>query len=434
LSDNFNNTLLLNDSDKNACVIYNAKIITPQQIINNGSVLIKNGIIHDIFPSDFDIANIPVSNKIDIGGNYLTPGFINIHIHGYGDLDNQSPLDVMDGADSVKKISKILSQHGITGFLPTTISTHLSHLLEVMEYTKMFCTNPDLLEGSKILGIHFESPYITSIGVHLADVVARAKELSWTDLKQEIETLYKASGENIKILTMCPIFKGDKTCEIIAHATSLGITVSAGHSIANYEQTKTGIQNGILSATHIFNAMSPLHHRHPGVVGAVLEDDNVFMEIIPDCTELPHLHPAIIRLLLKIKGYDKTIIITDTSPVAGLKNGQYTVYGGQDVLKEDDIVYTIIDEGTKRLAGSTLSMNKAIKNMKDIIGVPLEYAVRMATSNPATLLGIANKKGSIAKGMDADLVVFDENINIKLTMVNGKIVYNTITNSELTNL
>lgn len=413
-------------------IISHAKIITPRQIINNGSVFIADGIITEISPTGLGNESEAANNQnspitcIDVKGNYLTPGFINLHIHGYGDVDNQSPLDIMDGTESVKKISKLLAMQGITGFLPTTISSHLSHLIEVMENLKTFCNQAHLLEGAQILGIHFESPYITSIGAHLADVVARAKELSWTDLKQEIETLYKASGENIKILTMCPIFKGEKICEIIKDVTSLGIIVSAGHSIANYEQTKAGIQNGIRSATHIFNAMSPLHHRNPGIVGAVLEDNNIFMEIIPDCTVLPHLHPAIIRLLLKIKGYNKTLIITDTSPVADLENGKYTVYGGLEVIKEDDIVYTIIDEGMKRLAGSTLAMNKAIKNMRDIVGVPLKYAIKMATVNPATLLGIANKKGSIAKGMDADLVVFDENLDIKLTMVKGNIVYNKL--------
>ena len=328
----------------------------------------------------------------------------------------------MDGIDSIKKIAQILPKQGITSFLPTTISSHLSHLLQIMGDIKTVCADRTMIDCSQILGVHYESPYITTRGAHLECVVDRAKELSVADLKQEIETLHKVSGNNIKILTMCPVFKGNKTPDIIKFVTSLGINVSVGHSIATYEETMEGIKSGAMSGTHLFNAMTPLHHRKPGMVGALLENEKVFVEIIPDCNSLPHLHPAVINLTVKAKGVDKTIIITDTAPVADLENGKYTIYSGQEVIIEDDIVYILKDESSKKLAGSALAMDQAVRNMYKIVGVPLKSVMRMASTNPAALLGL-EKKGDITKGKDADLIVFDDNIDIQLTMIKGKVVY-----------
>ncbi|MBD5638427.1 N-acetylglucosamine-6-phosphate deacetylase [Clostridium botulinum] len=375
--------------------IVNGKIIVGNEILENKVLLFEKKII-DIL----DRENVCLSKNdhiIDAKGLYISPGFIDVHIHGSGGKD------AMDGEiESIKVISNTIAKRGVTSFLPTTMTMAKEHIYKALDVIEQ-AMNMDL-GGAKVLGAHLEGPFINPKykGAQKVDFI---KNPSFDFIKGyenviKIITLASEKDENFKFL------------KYIKENTD--IVLSIGHSDATYEQAMAAIDNGISRATHTFNAMTPLNHRKPGIIGAIMNTD-ISCELIADNI---HVHKGAINVLTKIKGKDKIILITDSMRAGCMNNGIWEL-GGQKVIVKNGSAR--LEDNT--LAGSILTLDNAIKNMKNNIDASLCEIISMVTINPAKDINIYDKKGSIKKGKDADIAIFDKDINISMTIVEGNIVY-----------
>lgn len=331
---------------------------------------------------------------------YLIPGMIDLHIHGANNKD------VMDGQDdALSTISAALVQEGVTGFLATTMTASDAQISRVLQGMADQSTH---LHGAAMLGIHLEGPFIAE-----SKVGAQSRkncQLPNIHLMQEWQ---KISNQRIKLVTMAPELPG--AIPFIQVLASLNIIPAIGHSNATFAQAEEAIAAGCRYATHLFNAMRTIHQREPGVVLAVLLNNDVLAELIVDGH---HLHPAMLELALRMKGPERLLLVTDAMRAKCLNDGVYElggqqvkVYQGKATLAEDC------------LAGSTLRMPQAISTMIHSSTASLIDAIYMASLNPARLLSLDNKKGSIEVGKDADLVVLDAKLHVQLTMRAGKCVF-----------
>jgi N-acetylglucosamine-6-phosphate deacetylase len=373
-------------------IIKNCKIIF-QDNIENGEVLIKNGKIEKINPNSFYN-----EETIDGEGCYLSPGFIDVHIHGAGGFDT------MDGTvESINSISKVIAAYGTTSFLPTTMTCALEDIKKAIEAAAA-CMKEGT-EGAQVVGVHLEGPYISPqmIGAQNPNYVE----------KPSMDSFNYIVGDHIssiKSITLAPEVEGAK--ELIEYIKGLGIVVSIGHSKATYNEAVEGIKWGIGHSTHLYNAMTPFSHREPGIVGAVF-DTGITTETISDGIHITY--PAL-RIAYKQKGFDKVLLVTDAMMACGMPEGKYSL-GGQEVFVKEGAAR--LKEGN--LAGSILTLDKAISNVYKNNNYALYEVVKMATYNGAKHCGIADRKGLIKEGYDADLVLFDEDINIKKVIINGKV-------------
>lgn len=373
--------------------IINSKIIGSNEIIEGKTLLFDKTII-DIVSSN-NVPEIDIEEVIDAGGKYLSPGFIDIHIHGCKGFDTMD-----DDRSCINRISQNIASTGVTAFLPTTMTMEFEKIESSIRHiseSKKECS------GAEILGCHLEGPFISK-RYKGAQNDAYIQEPDFARIRDYIDI--------IKRVTIAPELRG--SMDFIKACKANGIAVSIGHSDASYEKAMEAIQNGADSFSHLFNAMSPLHHRNPGAVGAAM-DSLASCEIIADNI---HLHPATLRIIFKLKGSDNLILITDAMRACLMGEGEYEL-GGQTVIVRNGEARLASGE----LAGSVLTMNRAIKNIIYNTGANLVDAIKMAALNPAEALGIASKKGSIRPGKDADMVIFDENIEIYNTFVGGNEVY-----------
>ncbi|EJE7233406.1 N-acetylglucosamine-6-phosphate deacetylase [Clostridium sporogenes] len=375
--------------------IVNGKIIVGNEILENKVLLFEKKII-DILDRD----NVCLSKNdyiIDAKGLYISPGFIDVHIHGSGGKD------AMDGKiESIKVISNTIAKRGVTSFLPTTMTMAKEHIYKALDVIEQ-AMNMDL-GGAKVLGAHLEGPFINPKykGAQKVDFI-----------KNPSFDFIKGYENVIKIITLAP--EKDENFKFLKYIKeNTDIVLSIGHSDATYEQAIAAIDNGISRATHIFNAMTPLNHRKPGIIGAIMNTD-ISCELIADNI---HVHKGAINVLTKIKGKDKIILITDSMRAGCMNNGIWEL-GGQKVIVKNGSAR--LEDNT--LAGSILTLDNAIKNMKNNIDASLCEIISMVTINPAKDINIYDKKGSIEKGKDSDIVIFDKDINIRMTIVEGNIVY-----------
>ena len=381
-------------------LIKNARLITPTVTIERGWLLSRNGKITTLAPNDsphFD--NVEV---IDAEGLTLLPGFIDIHAHG-GD-----GYDVMDGSvEALKGIAQYYAKSGVTSFLATTWTDTTENTLNTLKAIRD--AQGTQSNGTMILGAHLEGPYLNAkkCGAQHSDLIRIA---SHEEAKQFLDL------DVIRLLALAPEFKQNHW--LIAECVKRGITLSVAHSDATYDDIQLATTMGLSHATHMYNAMSPLNHREPGVVGAVLSLDAISCELIAD---LIHVHPAAIQIVWRTKGADKIILITDSVKLAGLPDGQYH-FSHQDVEMNNGTV-RIREDGT--LAGTTLKMNHALRNFMTATHEPLENVWQTASQNPARAINMSDRKGSITIGKDADLALVDDDINVYLTVVEGRIVYQT---------
>ncbi len=373
------------------------KIVTPFRIIENGSIVIKDRMIYEIGKAQ-DVSFGKNCEVIDVSGKLITPGFVDLLVHGgggYGFAD--------DSEDSIELISKYFYRFGSTSVLASLYAKPeellLNDLRRVADY---IIEHPK----SNIIGIHMEGPYLNK---ELKG--AMNENYLWTPSLESWEAMWEASQGLIKIMTIAPELPG--AFEVMRAAATKGVVLSIGHSMASYEQIEAAIDNGAAHVTHIFNAMRPFHHRNPGVILGSLLRNELKIELIADTL---HVHPAVMEFLLKLKGSSGIILITDSIRAGGMHAGEYE-FADQKVYMKDKKAF--LEDGT--LAGSTLTLNSAIRNMVDIVGAKVTDAVRMASLNGAKVIGLP--KGILAVGKDADVVVLDENYNVEMTIHLGKIRY-----------
>jgi len=385
---------------KKTVVIENGTVMTPSEAIEKGVVVFEDGKITAV--GQRNRVKVPRSARvIDASGKIVAPGFVEIHVHG------GKGRDIMDASyEAVKDIAKFLVSHGTTSFVPTTISAPRSDLLRAVEAVKTAMEKGT--DGAEVLGAHLEGPYINleKRGAHDADYV-RLPSLD------EFEEIWEASNRAVKIVTLAPELEGSKM--LIQRLRELGIVASIGHSNATYTQAVDAMKRGVRHATHVFNRMSGFDPREPGVVGAVLVHDELTAELICDSI---HVHPAAMSLLTRVKGSKKVVLVTDAIRAAGMPDGEYAL-GKQRIIVKDGV--SRLESGD--FAGSTLTMDRAVRNIMRLVGTPLQTAVKMATINPAAVVNVDENKGSLEPGKDADIVIIDDEINVYLTTVKGKILY-----------
>lgn len=369
--------------------INNVTILTPEAPLNEHSLLFDEK-VRAIVP-DSEIQSNNDFQIIDGQGCFLSPGFIDLHIHGaYG-------FDTMDATlESLETISKNILSHGVTSFLATTMTESIVRIRKALVNIRV---NRATVKGANIIGCHLEGPYL--------NVKYKGAQDESKFILPDISFISEFS-DVIKLITIAPEICD--SAEFIKSCKKLNIAVSIGHSAATYEEAKKAFAHGVSHATHLFNGMSPLHHRNPGVVGAAL-DSNITCEMILDNN---HLHQSIPRIVTKVKGLDKIVLVTDAMRGCGMPDGDYEM-GGRTVSVRDGKV--ILSGG---LAGSVLTINQALKNFIDTTGIPLHRAIQTATANPASVIGITDQKGTLNPNADADLILFDNNFAVRHVFINGE--------------
>ena len=375
--------------------IVNGKIILKDEIIE-GYALLLSDVIEAVIPQDKLPENAEV---IDAQGGYIAPGLIDLHIHGY------LGCDVCDGDEnSMRTISKGLLANGVTGYLPTTMTVDMKVIRKSLEVCRSLMNESKSWDGSAILGVHAEGPFISEGKKGAQD----AKYILKPDA-----SFVKEYSDVIKIITLAPETDENDFSAIREICKDTSVTVSMGHTSADYDTAMASTRAGVKHATHLFNAMTPLAHRAPGVVGAALNSD-VSCELIVDTF---HVSAALYDMLFRLKGR-KLCFITDCLPAGGLPYGEYTLGGAKIVYR--DIVCRL-EDGT--VAGSVLHLNEGVWNAFTNSSIPLHECVNCASLNPATVLGIADRKGSIEVGKDADVIITDDNFNIVKTIIAGEVKY-----------
>lgn len=346
------------------------------------------------------IADTAPTQAIDLGDATIIPGLIDIHIHG------REERDVMDAdPEALAVISASLAKHGVTGFLATTVTSTWERTLDALRVVG--ATDGESLPGARMLGAYSEGSFFNARhkGAHNeAFFIEPSPAL--------VDEMAAASAGKLKVLALAPEITG--AMDSLRHATALGIKVVLGHTDASYDQARAAMQAGGCGGVHVFNGMRGIHHREPGCAGAVLLEPGT-VEVIADGV---HLHPAILQLITRVKHPRDILLISDCMCAGGLDDGTYRL-GEMDVTVEGGVVRT---EGGS-LAGSTLTLEKAVGLMAQGAGISFADAVHMASLSPARFLGIDHEVGSIAPGKRADLAVLDSDRNVRATVVAGRLIW-----------
>lgn len=381
-------------------VIRAKQLITPLESIAPGSVVIEGGKITALGP---DVSVPQGTRVIEADDKLLAPGLIDNHVHGgMGHWFDEGP-------DEVREIARFRATTGTTGFLPTLGgATSLEGMVEpvrmVREVMKVGTG------ATEILGIHMEGPYLSprKPGVNPVELI-RALDI------EEVAAMQKAAEGNIRLISVAPDEEGGMA--FIRDLRSMGIVAGIAHTDTDYDVILQAIDAGATYSIHTYNGMRGLHHREPGVVGAVLTSDDVFAELIADGV---HVHPAAMDILVRCKGRDRVVLVTDNSSMVGMPDGIYGFFGGRHIEKKEGTLRSL-ENGS--IAGSAMTFDEDVRNMVKMVGIPLPWAIQMATLNPARAVGLDDQKGSLKVGKDADLILIDEDVNVYMTMVQGRVVY-----------
>jgi len=375
-------------------IIKNCNIIYLDKI-EKGSILIENGKIKEINPITDEGKDV-----LDAGGLYVSPGFIDVHIHGAGGFDT------MDGTVlAINTIAQTIVKHGTTSFTPTTMTVSVEAIQKSMKAIKQL--KEEGTDGAHVLGAHLEGPFINpeAIGAQNPNYLLSPSISAYNEMVRDCE-------DAVVSVTLAPEVEGAK--ELIKYLSEKGIVCSIGHTNATYDQAMEAIKCGACHSTHLYNAMTPLNHRDPGVVGAIF-DSSITTETISDGIHISY--PAL-RIAYKQKSTDKVLLITDAMMACSMPDGEYSL-GGQSVT---------VTNGAARLkngalAGSILTLDKAVNNVYKNSDLTLHEIVKMASYNGARHCNVHDHKGQIKEGYDADLILFDDDINIKKVFILGKEIY-----------
>jgi N-acetylglucosamine-6-phosphate deacetylase len=373
-------------------------LFTPQERIEQPLLLVDAGVVVEM--TSRARQEIPANCRVvDFRDGILAPGFIDIHIHG------GAGHDVMGaGSDTLPPVERLLASHGVSSYFPTTVTAPMDATLAALERLA------DAVEASvpsgdlraRPRGIHLEGPFISHSrrGVHPSENLLAPSIPAF-------DRFWQAARGHIRVLTIAPEIPG--ALEVISQAAALGVCVSLGHSDAGLDAARAGVAAGARHATHTFNAMRPLDHRDPGILGEVLTDARLSADIIADGI---HLDPTIVQLFLKAKGPEAAVLITDAIAATGMPDGRYRL-GSLEV----DVKGGRCLSGGK-LAGSVLTMDRAVRNVMQFAQWDLQQTVRLATANPARVAGLKDA-GSIKAGAPADLVVLSPNGEVRNTIIGG---------------
>ena len=381
-----------------ATVLLARQLLTPLERIEDAALVIEDGTIAAV-GQRYAVAVPANARIINYGDAVLTPGLIDIHIHG------AAGHDVMEASDDeLGEIERLMSRHGVTSYCPTTVTAPLNQTLKSLRRLchAVECSHhpPD---RARPLGIHLEGPFLS----HARRGVHSPLHLQPVSLRT-FEKMWDAASARICVMTIAPELEG--ALELIAEAAQRGVRVSIGHSNADMSQGKAGIRAGARHATHTFNAMRRLDHRDPGLLGVVLTDDNVTADIIADGL---HVQPEVVDLFLRTKGLDLAVLITDGISATGMPDGTYRL-GSYQVKVQDGRC-----ESYGKLAGSVLTMDRAVRNVMRFARLDFQDAIRLATINPARMLGIEQRKGVLQAGADADIAVFSPEGEVRRTIIAG---------------
>lgn len=382
-------------------LIWNARIYTPNEILSPGWLVVENRTISHVGHGQPPATEMEkAQEKLDAGQNLLLPGLMDLHIHG------AMGFEFMDAdLHAIEEIAQFLVQHGVTSFLAATWAAPHAALLKTLD--AIGNAYGRIRNGAALIGAYLEGPYMNPnrAGAQAIQFIRQA-----TDHEEALSLI---QHEMVKVVSLAPEFP--ENFWLIDACVSRGITVAAGHTSATYEQMQVAVDRGVRLLTHCFNAMSPLHHREPGVVGAGLTMPELRCELIADNI---HVHPVAQRILYQLRSCEGIVLISDSTRVTGLPDGQYILDNRPVQVKQGKVALL---DGT--LAGSGLTLEKALHNFVNATGAPLEEAILSASLYPARTIGIAHQKGSLEAGKDADLFLMDESGNILFTMVEGRIVY-----------
>ncbi len=376
--------------------IVNGKIVLTDSVVCQKALAFDSetgkiaGIV-DSVPSDAEI--------IDAAGNYVAPGLVDIHIHGYLGEDTCDAKP-----EGIKKMAYGVAKNGVTAFLPTTMTVAKDEIIAALNAVRSLKEESKTWDGAEIIGVHAEGPFINP-----SKKGAQAEE---NILVPDADFILE-NADIIKSVTLAPEMDKEHKC-IKKLAAESDVLVSMGHTDATFDEAVSAVKDGVSHATHLFNAMSALAHRNPGVVGAALACDNVSTEVIADTF---HINPGLYSIIAKAKG-DKMVLITDCTRAGGMPDGEYDL-GGQPIFLKG--IECRLADGT--IAGSVLKLNSAVKNVLDHTSLPVHEVFKMASLNPASAIHCADRIGSLEAGKDADIIIADENINILRTIKKGRTIY-----------
>ena len=381
-------------------IIHNAQVFVAGDTTHQW-VVCANGKISGVGQGELDIPEDAI--VIDAEGKRLLPGFIDVHVHGGNNVDSMDATP-----EALQTMAQFYARHGVTSFLATTWTDSPEKITAALENVK-HCTGRDggrIEKGATLRGVHLEGPYLNphKSGAQNPAYVKRAdrdEATAWLDM------------DVIRLLSIAPEYAENRW--LIEECVRRSVTVSAAHTNANYDDIVAAVKLGLTHSTHTFNAMTGLHHRKPGVVGAAMSIPQINCEIIADNI---HVHPAAMRLLWNAKNFQNVILITDAMRAAGMPDGEYPV-DERTTYVRDGVAQ--LEDGT--LAGSTLTMNNALKNFVAATQSPLESIYETTSLTPAEAIGIEDVTGSIEVGKDADLVLLDTDYNVHLTVAQGRMVY-----------
>ena len=377
--------------------IQGGSILTPESVIEHGAVLVEDGSITQLGELS-DVSPPESASVLDASGYTLAPGFIDLQLNG--GFGKDFTLD----PESIWEVGQMLPRYGVTTFLPTIITSPR----DIIEHAQdVFLKGPPTgFSGATPLGLHIEGPFLNphKKGAHNPDYLQ----------PPDPEMVANWSPENgVRLVTLAPEMPG--ALDLIHNLVAHGVLVSAGHSVANYEQAQRGFAAGVRYGTHLFNAMPPIGHREPGLIGALFDNELLTVGLIADGI---HVHPAVVRLAWGILGGGRLNLVSDAMTALGMPPGSYTV--GDFTVFVDDSTARLAD-GT--LAGSILSIDQALRNLIQFTGCTLTEALGTITTTPATLLGVSVQRGHLALGHVADIVVLTPELEVEMTIVGGQISY-----------
>lgn len=378
-----------------------ATLVLPDRILHDASLTIEGDRITEV-------GRRTVAGGRDLHGHVIVPGFIDVHVHGV------EGMDTLVGGDVISRLAARLPRFGVTAFCPTSIACEPSQLREMLQAIRTARATPPR-RGARVLPAHLESNFINPAyrGAQPLRCICSPKgraegDFTGPDILAEIA----AARPDVGIITVAP--EVDGVVALIGELVGHGHRVSLGHSGATYDQAQAGIDAGARHATHLFNRMPGLHHRDPGLVGAVLESDALAAELICDGV---HVHPATVRATLAAKGPGKVMAITDGTAAAGLPRGATTTLGGRTITVGD---VATLEDGT--IAGSVLTMNAVFRLLVQQMGIPLTDAAQVCSTTPARELGLYGH-GVLAPGSIADFVILDQDLDVAATYIAGRPVY-----------